>query len=232
MRLPTTNKNGTAILTLILVMSLGACNTSEFSGSAVKKQQAGNANTSSNTNSNNVDANASTNTFKPSSDDPVDFDNDTNTSIKIPNNNTVDTNINIQPSSDVVIGGLGKVFHVGDGQMDPRAGCYFEVSMLSLSGKAFYFSFEVTEDNTQVQISIDKVCGIDYSGNSVMLIRSDSGGAGPLKQLNITPGASMVSLGSMTLNRGTPTDFDDFVVGNVRIHADKSSIRVGQVTAQ
>jgi hypothetical protein len=129
-----------------------------------------------------------------------------------------------------VIFGKDHVFHIGNGRFE-NSSCREEIRQLPLSGSIYFFQFEVMQDNVLVDISMERVCGVDYSSGTVQLTR----GWRKVGTQNIAPGISALDLPRAELRKGRYTvyvyagkgdnvrgpswDIDDFIVGNVRIRA-------------
>ena len=156
------------------------------------------------------------------------------------NDNNFDVN---QPDDDEVIFGRDKVFHIGDGQMSGSS-CRFEITMHGLKGTKYYFEFEVLQENTTVDLNIGKVCGVDY-GDTNFISLQQNGQSIDQKPLPI--GASSAAFTSKVLGPGkymlvvesktgsqqagaNSNDFDDYIVGNIRVKGDKP-IKPGRVGA-
>lgn len=145
------------------------------------------------------------------------------------------------PKDELFIGGSEVVFHIGDGKLDPSSACYSSVSGQGLEGTTFIFSFDVLADAVATTLSIDYVCGTDIGTNTGMILMN---GGVLMPERPIPQGAPSISFGTLTLNRGryeivvksaanpNGNDFDDFLVGKIRIQASKSAIKVGTVTAR
>lgn len=143
---------------------------------------------------------------------------------------------------DFFVGGSSEFFHIGDGWINKGSECYSEITSQSLKGRTFLFSFEITQENVAATISIDKICGISGSSNTVSLLFNGS----PLQaEQRLSKNATSAQVGTFTLKRGRyeiavtsnnigllKTDYDDFLVGQVHIKADKNAIKVGTVTAR
>jgi hypothetical protein len=128
--------------------------------------------------------------------------------------------------------GKDHVFHIGNGQFKDST-CREEIAQLPLSGSIYFFQFEVTADNTQVDINMARACGIDYSSGTVQLAK----GFRKIGSQTIAPGITSLSLPKAALNRGVHTvyvyagkgdgirgakwDIDDFIIGQVQIRANQ-----------
>ena len=125
--------------------------------------------------------------------------------------------------------GTTGVFHLGDGLFGGSS-CKPQLAALPLSGSRFNFTFNVTEDNTPVNILVANLCGIDLDTNTVTL----AGNGVSQAPMPIPVSASMLQIPALTLNKGTyvvtiaaginvnNSNFvrgrvDDFIVGNVQV---------------
>lgn len=136
-----------------------------------------------------------------------------------------------------------KSFHIGNGEFSGSSECAFRMSFRPLKGRMFKFQFNVTQPNTNVRILIDKVCGVDRTNNYVQFF--NNGYEVQQYRANLAPRATEYEFPSMLLQPGSyevvvvspdydlngRNDPDDFVVGKVRIRADKQ-VNKGQVIAQ
>lgn len=69
--------------------------------------------------------------------------------------------------------GASEVFHIGDGAIGAQSACVNEVKTFDLTGTTYFFEFEVAEDDTSLDLSIGKICGIDAEGmTSISLINT------------------------------------------------------------
>jgi hypothetical protein len=149
-----------------------------------------------------------------------------------------------QENNNEVITAPGKAFRIGDGAATATS-CAEKVVPVGVRGKIYYFEFEVTKDATDVAISFGVTCGIDYSDTNFIILKK--GGTEVLKQnmsKNVT-GQGMpnqvLGVGKYTIiveSRsgtadpvGDPTDFDDFLVGELKVKANKP-IKAGRIGAQ
>ena len=138
----------------------------------------------------------------------------------------------IQPDEKEIRFGVDKVFRIGDDNYT-NTSCKDQVASYQLSGKRYFFEFEVTEPQTLVDISINKVCGVDYMlTNSTRLTRdAQIFQVQPLmtatdkihyRAVTLEPGKYAVIVESninyTEVRRG---DFDDFLVGDIAIKASK-----------
>lgn len=137
-----------------------------------------------------------------------------------------------QPTNQEIRFGVDKVFRIGDDNY-PNSSCKDQVASYPLSGKRYFFEFDVVEPQTMVDISINKVCGIDYVlTNSTRLIKDNQiFQAQPLlrvtdriqyQSITLEPGKYAVIVEStVNYTEVRKGDFDDFVVGDIAIKANK-----------
>jgi len=146
----------------------------------------------------------------------------------------------------------GAVFHIGDNAMDAST-CLGQLTVTPLVGTMFFFEFEVPEGGTQVNVEVIDVCGVDYSTtNRATLVRDGEAtpsqerilpqGRGPNGRVDIALGRVTLPAGKYTLKvESTPNtrvitqrtpngDRDDFIIGKVKVHANKPIVR-GNVRA-
>jgi hypothetical protein len=138
-----------------------------------------------------------------------------------------------QPDPNTIVFGKDQVFHIGDGRFD-NTSCKEQVAALPLTGNAYFFQFEVLNDNTVVTVNTAKLCGIDYATNTYELYASVSRIQGqfiPRAQTSVTSAQIPLRRGVYTvvlasgLGRDSgemKTDKDDFVVGNVVIQGNQA----------
>lgn len=137
-----------------------------------------------------------------------------------------------QPNPNTIVFGQDKVFHIGDGRFQ-NTSCKDEVSQLPLTGTAYFFQFEVLNDNTAVNINVAKICGVDYATNTFELYTLSSRVQGQYVPLNSTT----LAAGSVTLKKGAysvlltsgwgkdgdnAADRDDFIVGKVTVEGNNA----------
>ena len=150
-----------------------------------------------------------------------------------------------QPDDGTVIFGANKVFHIGDDGFQDTS-CRFEIDAYRLKGTQYYFEFEVLEDETPVNVDLNKICGIDYE--DISTVRLLYGSYEIKKEIMNTPTFSVNLLSGEELDKGkyvivvesgrgdarNPNDFDNFVVGELKVQsqdADKP-IKAGRVGAR
>ena len=134
----------------------------------------------------------------------------------------------------------GAVWHIGDGAYSGSS-CKIFLWFKKLKGDAFNYNFTVKEDNTKVNIKVRWMCGVDYNNTNFGYLRSRDN-AQEYQKISILKGQNSISFNEITLNKGNyfvrvetisntnnNNDKDDFIVGNVKITADKEIIK-GDVT--
>lgn len=137
-----------------------------------------------------------------------------------------------QPTPNSIVFGQDKVFHIGDGRFE-NTSCKEEVSQLPLNGTAFFFQFEVLNDNTTVNINVAKICGVDYQTNTFEIYALSSRVQGqyiPLTATTLAGGPVKLNKGaySVLLTSGlgkdgdNTTDRDDYIVGKVTVEGNQA----------
>jgi hypothetical protein len=156
-----------------------------------------------------------------------------------------DTAASTQVNDNEIVFGTNKVFRIGNNKA-AGSSCQIELLTFTLAGTKYYFEFEVTQPDTQINMTIEKVCGIDYPDTNYVSIQQ--GTTAIVQPQLITAGASNVAVPTATLGVGKyvvlvesrtgttsgigdPDDNDDFIVGNIRIKGTKA-IKPGKVGAQ
>lgn len=161
---------------------------------------------------------------------------------------TLITNVEIgRPDTgegEIIFGG-DKVFHIGDDNFNSDSECAARIRAYPIRGTRYFFEFEVTQDQTTVDVGVEEICGIDYqetdwiylnSSNATLDTRALPKGTGSAQFTGklLGPGVYTVVIESRTAgaeNPQVPSDHDDFIVGKVHIKADKP-IKPGRVGAQ
>lgn len=139
----------------------------------------------------------------------------------------------LQPDANTVIYGRNRTFHIGDNKYE-NTSCKEEVASLPLEGNAYFFQFEVLNDNTTVEINVGRICGVDYTSNTYELYS----GRDRLQGRYLQRLGTSISGTSMTLRKGTynvvlssglgrynsnsAPDLDDYVVGNVTVKGNQA----------
>ncbi len=139
--------------------------------------------------------------------------------------------------------GEGELFHVGNNQYSSGGGnaeCMQELNTNELKGNSYDFHFEVMEDQTEVIITINKICGLSYPENWITLSYPDGTKSEPIILAERARGHGHLIRIQKTLNQGTHTininsqlldgDYDDIMVGRIDIESDKL-IERGDYTA-
>jgi hypothetical protein len=148
----------------------------------------------------------------------------------------------IQPKDEEIRFGVDKVFRIGDDNYS-NTSCKQEVASYNLSGTRYFFEFQVTQPQTVVNISINKVCGVDYADSNATRLTN---GVQVLQVQPVAASNQKIQYQSVTLNPGTYAvlveskvnysrirqgDFDDFLVGDIAIVASKK-IEGGRVRTE
>lgn len=144
--------------------------------------------------------------------------------------------------------GSAAVFRVGDGAADASS-CKTEVVSYNLSGAEYSFVFRVDEDATTMNVLVNRLCGIDVIGSNTIRLKNLT----TLETIvsNVLPqqvyGPNDVALEpfaqAITLDKGlysiqvvsnvnpkNNNDRDDFVIGNIRVIANKPVFGTGVQT--
>jgi hypothetical protein len=138
------------------------------------------------------------------------------------------------PSTEITFGN-DVVYHLGDGDFS-NSSCIKEIKEYPVVGSKFYFEFEVLDDDTVIDIEVEKVCGVDYAESNVIyvlspdqyalarttLLKSDKSKS--IKQLKLKAGLHAFTAFSMK-NSNYQNDRDDFVVGQIKVKASKPVIK-------
>ena len=140
-----------------------------------------------------------------------------------------------QPTPNSVVFGHDQVFHIGDGKFD-NSSCRRQVAALPLTGNAYFFQFEVLNDNTAVQVNVGSICGVDYPTNTFAIFAGQAmmqSRSLPMLALQFAGTSTVLNKGIYDVvlasgfghDHGDPVgDFDDFIVGNVTI-AGSNAVR-------
>ncbi len=145
--------------------------------------------------------------------------------------------------------GASEIFRIGDGFASTTSACVGQVNTYKLSGTKYRFQFSVENDNTSVELSIGRICGVDQvDKDTFSLINEDSKAIVlaeiPLKkQTEFSPDKPWAPYPKFVLGKGqysvviqsknilgkvvppgTPLDpskdeYDDFLVGNIKLKA-------------
>ncbi len=139
-------------------------------------------------------------------------------------------------SPDEVVYGGNKVFHIGDSRMDGST-CNSVVAALSTAGRRYYFEFQVKEADTSVTISVNRICGVDYTDSNILAVAHSGAYIQEQKLVkdateasitasNLAPGRYAVAIESRVSAEATgeakaANDVDDYLVGEVRIKGSR-----------
>ena len=151
------------------------------------------------------------------------------------------------PVKEIEFGG-DEVYRIGDGSSGANSACIGEVKSHDLKGTIYYFQFEVLEDDSRVDVSIGKLCGVDQASFTSVALQDDSknlidseitvpiDAAGsrsspylPIESQVLKKGIySIVVTSKNTAGRASKSsapnadEYDDFVVGKIQIKSDKT----------
>ena len=125
------------------------------------------------------------------------------------------------------------MFHIGDGRFE-NTSCKEQIAALPLSGTAYFFQFEVLNDNTAVTVNAARICGVDYGTDTFELYS----GTVRIQGKFIPRGISGFSADAIMLKRGVysvvltsglgrdpgdaTNDRDDYIVGNVTVQGNQA----------
>lgn len=149
-----------------------------------------------------------------------------------------------QDNDNEVTTSPGKAFRIGDGAASGTS-CAEKVTPVGVAGKKYFFEFQVTKEDTQVDISFGITCGIDYGDTNFLILKK--GNTEVLKQ-QMNKNTSGQGLPTQTLAAGnytvvvesrtgttdpigSPTDYDDFLVGELKVKSNKP-IKAGKIGSQ
>ena len=150
----------------------------------------------------------------------------TNPEVVSPVDSSVDAN-QIEFGTDVV-------YHLGDNDFS-NSSCLNQMTEFPVTGTKFFFEFEVTEDNTKMELVVSNICGVDYAGSNFLSVGDLSGTAiGGARTLTTADFAFQMPV--LTLAKGqyaiiaeskkniSMGDFDDFTIGKIKVKSDKKVI--------
>lgn len=140
--------------------------------------------------------------------------------------------------SNAIEFGGSAVYRVGNGKAT-HTSCKESVESHELEGTSYSFQFEVLEDDTNLSFTVGRLCGIDQADSNFISI-VDSVGKEPLlkaglskqvveesnplkpfdKGLNLNKGVYAIKV--ISERKLKSTDHDDFIIGNIKIQADKA----------
>ena len=141
-----------------------------------------------------------------------------------------------------VVWGNDAVYRVGDGTVKGTS-CMTNINAKPLSGTSYSFSFKVQKDNTTVQVKIATICGVDVNDYNTIKVVGPNGSvqdatleAGQtevvLSALMLAKGEYSIEINSTKILTGQYVDhFDDFIVGDIYVNANKKIIP-GDVVAK
>ncbi len=142
-----------------------------------------------------------------------------------------------------VVFGDTQVFRIGDG-LARGSSCKDGLDVHELKGTTYFFSFDVLNPATTVEIKIENICGIDLSNYASASLISES--RANLESRKLDPGQGRMEFGQQSLDQGRYSiviktvkatrgrwrgHVDDFIVGNIKVFADKK-ITPGSVIAE
>lgn len=150
-----------------------------------------------------------------------------------------------RPNDNEVVFGGDKVFHIGDANFSVDSECAAQIRAYPLKGTRYFFEFEVLQDDTKVDVTLNKICGIDYNESNIMHLQADGK---DLEQKGLKKGDTTAAFTQKTLKKGkysilveskaagaqnpqTPNDHDDYILGMVQIKGDKP-LKPGKVGAR
>ncbi len=137
----------------------------------------------------------------------------------------------VEASTEIVFGS-DVVYHLGDDDFSGSS-CLSQIQQYPITGSAFFFDFEVLEDQTTIDVSVKKICGVDYDDSNFASIVAGNVDATPSYLL--TPAMTSLTMRTVTLAKGLYSirvqslasttyyygDRDDFIVGNIQVKASK-----------
>lgn len=159
----------------------------------------------------------------------------------------VDKNLS-QPSDHQIVFGQYSIFHLGDGEFDPRSKCASTIEKTDLSGLVFKFSFELLGADS-LDIKINTICGIDNGSGSpdlLKLINTNSNSV--ISEIKLTRAMTSFQFHSPPLTAGSYVvevdsiynegdsfvgkGYDDFIVGGVNITSNTAKIVIKEIKAE
>lgn len=150
-----------------------------------------------------------------------------------------------RPNDNEVIFGGDKVFHIGDANFSADSECAAQIKAYPLKGTRYFFEFEVLQDDTKVDVTLNKLCGVDYNESNHMHLQADGK---DIEAKGLKKGDTSASFTQKLLKKGkysilveskvagaqnatTPNDHDDYILGLVQIKGDKP-LKPGKVGAR
>ncbi len=152
-----------------------------------------------------------------------------------------------QKDDETIQFGEDDVFRVGDGSPRVLSSCASEGKEYDLKGSTYYFQFEVIQNDTKIDLSIDSICGVDKPDASFISILNEDSDITALAEITVPTDAALnftksyAAFKALSLNKGTYSivirsknsvgrvgpvpegldEFDDFVVGKLNLSGDK-----------
>jgi len=136
--------------------------------------------------------------------------------------------------------GLEAPYRLGDGQ-SVGSSCQEEISGEELSGTRFEFDFELTGAASNLNISLEGICGVDYENNVVAVMQNgkvfSSAFLGSKEDIGLTtfraePGKYTIIVESGGfLDSLNAYDLDDFLIKKLSISSNQS-LKKGEVRVQ
>ncbi len=138
----------------------------------------------------------------------------------------------VRPPDQEIRFGIDSVYRIGDNSFSGSS-CKDQVAAYGWSGTRYFFEFQVLEPQTMVDISLNKLCGVDSSNSNVSKLVSSFQ---TLQVQPITPMTTSISFNQVYLepgryavvvesnkqrNFGYMGDHDDFLIGDIMITANK-----------
>ncbi len=156
--------------------------------------------------------------------------------------------VNSEAPSKEIEFGADEVYRIGDGQSSLNSACIGEVKSHDLKGTVYHFQFEVLEDDTSVDVSVGKFCGVDQAGFTAIALKDESNKAlapeisvpidasgsranpyQPFAGAALKKGLySVVVTSKNTAGRASKSsdpnvdEYDDFVIGKIKINSNKN----------
>lgn len=132
--------------------------------------------------------------------------------------------------------GSNETYRLGDGDATDTS-CATDLGGLSTAGTAFQFTIEVMNDNTDLDIRFEDICGVDFSNNLVSLSRDNTiialDALPPLTEVreyqfdDVPAGIYMIRVEAGAKFQGPDVDLDDFIVGKLLINANQDVRKIG-----
>lgn len=151
-----------------------------------------------------------------------------------------DIEINVISDHEIIFGG-DNAFHIGDNAY-PASSCLAELNVYPVVGIRYIFEFDVLTEAADLGVTIDTLCGIDYTdSNYAYLVRNGQ----PLETLPLLPGQSSAAFNRSLYSPGTYAvvieslrnyslipggDNDDYIAGRVHIRSfNNGTVSPGRV---